>query len=79
MLAASFFASVELGQRLQVAVLARRVLRAAKRIYGIPAFHCYALADGIAAILRRAGKGPLGGAVPEKPANASIQLPLKGI
>jgi len=78
-LAASFFASVELGQRLQVAVLARRVLRAAKRIYGIPAFHRYALADGIAAILRRAGKGPLGRALREKPNIAPIQLPLKGL
>jgi hypothetical protein len=78
-LAASFFAAIYLGERLQSSVLARRVLRAAKRIYGIPAFHCYALADGIAAILRRAGGGPLCRTLRGKPPPETIQLTLKGL
>jgi len=34
-------------------------MKAAKRFYGIAAFRYYAIADGIAYILRRLGKGPL--------------------
>ena len=78
-LAASFFAAVHLGERLQASVLARRVLRAAKRIYGIPAFHCYALADGIAAILRRAGGGPLCRMLRGKSPPETLQLTLRGL
>jgi hypothetical protein len=78
-LAASFFAAVYLGERLQASVLARRVLRAAKRIYGIPPFHCYALADGIAAILRRAGRGPLCRLLRGKSPPETLQLTLKGL
>lgn len=65
--------------RLQCSVLAHRVLRAAKRIYGIPAFHCYALADGIAAILRRAGGGPLCRLLRGKSPPETIQLSLRGL
>ncbi|MBM3320066.1 MAG: transposase [Candidatus Eisenbacteria bacterium] len=78
-LAASFFAVVHLGERLQVAVLARRVLKAAKRIYGVPAFHCYALADGIAAILRRTGQGPLCQFLRRKPPPVTLQTALEGL
>ena len=78
-LAASFFAAVYLGERLQASVPARRVLKAAKRIYGIPAFHCYALADGIAAILRRAGGGPLCRLLRGKAPPDTLQLTLKGL
>jgi len=78
-LAAAFFAAVYLGQRLRVSVLARRVLRAAKRIYGIPAFHCYALADGIAALLRRTGGGPLCRLLRAKGPPQTLQLSLKGL
>jgi len=77
-LAASYFAAVHLGQRLRVSVLAGRVLKAAKRIFGIPAFHCYAMADGIAAILRRTGQGPLCHLLRAKPPPMSLQLSLKG-
>ena len=58
-LAASYFAAVHLGDRLRLAVLTRRVLRAARRFYGIASFRYYALADGISYILSRLGKGPL--------------------
>ena len=77
-LAASYFAAVHLGQRLRVSVLAGRVLKAAKRIFGIPAFHCYAVADGIAALLRRTGQGPLCRLLRAKPPPMTRQLSLKG-
>ena len=35
------------------------VMDAAKRIFGIPDFRYYALADGIGAVVKRIGKGPL--------------------
>jgi len=58
-LVAGYFSVVYLGTRLKLAVLASRVMKAAKRFYGIAAFRYYAIADGIAYILRRVGKGPL--------------------
>lgn len=57
--AAVYFAATYLGESLRLAVLARRLLQAAKRIYGVPEFHYYALADGMSAILNRLGKGRL--------------------
>jgi hypothetical protein len=77
-LAASYFAAVHLGQRLRISVLADRVLKASKRIFGIPAFQCYAMADGIAAVLRRTGQGPLCHLLRAKPPPVTMQLSLKG-
>jgi hypothetical protein len=51
--AAMFFASVVLGVKMKLAVLASHVLKAAKRIFGIPDFRYYAIADGIKAVLTR--------------------------
>lgn len=45
--AAAYFAAVYLGLRMKLRVLAGHVLRASKRIFGIPDFRLYALADGI--------------------------------
>ena len=45
--AAAYFAAVYLGLRMKLRVLAGHVLRASKRIFGIPDFRMYALADGI--------------------------------
>ena len=45
--AAAFFAAVYLGLRMKLRVLASHVLRASKRVFGIPDFRLYALADGI--------------------------------
>jgi len=45
--AAAYFAAVYLGLRLKLRVLAGHVLRASKRVFGIPDFRLYALADGI--------------------------------
>ena len=58
-LCAAYFASVHLGEGLNLRALTHRVIKAAKRIFGAPAFHYYAIADGIAAILSRTSKGPL--------------------
>jgi hypothetical protein len=66
-LCAAYFAAVYLGESLKLQVLTRRVLKAAKRFFGVPDFHYYALADGIAAILSRSSKGPLCGSPPKIP------------
>jgi hypothetical protein len=58
-LAASYFAAVWLGSKTKLNILAMHAMNAAKRIFGIPDFRYYALADGIRAIFKRIGKGPL--------------------
>jgi len=45
--AVAYFAMVYLGLRTKLRVLARHVMGAARRLFGIPDFHFYALADGI--------------------------------
>jgi hypothetical protein len=73
-LAASYFVATYLGDRLKVAILARRVMKAAKRFFGIAPFRYYALADGVAAILVRATRGPL--CAPRPPNEHMNQLEL---
>ena len=73
-LAASHFVATYLGDRLKVAILARRVMRTAKRFFGIAPFRYYALADGVAAILARATRGPL--CAPRPPDGGLQQLEL---
>jgi hypothetical protein len=58
-LAASFFAAVHLGRSVKLQVLTLHALKAAKRLFGIPDFRYYAVADGIRAILTRHGRGTL--------------------
>jgi len=55
-MAAAYFAAVWLGESLKLAVLASRVSRVAKRFFGVPEFHYYALADGISVLLSRLGR-----------------------
>lgn len=55
-LAAVCFSAVWLGESLKLAVLATRVAKVAKRFFGVPDFHYYALADGIATLLSRLGE-----------------------
>ena len=57
-LAASYFAAVYLGSQIKLKILAEHVLTAAKRLFGIPDFRYYALADGIHSILYRWDRGP---------------------
>ena len=66
-LCAAYFATVHLGEGLSLQALTRTVIRAAKRIFGVPDFHYYAIADGIAAILKRSSKGPLCASSPPLP------------
>jgi hypothetical protein len=54
-MAAAYFAAVWLGEALKLAVLASRVSRVAKRFFGVPEFHYYALADGISVLLSHLG------------------------
>jgi hypothetical protein len=56
---AAYFAAVWLGTRTKLNILAMHALKAAKRLFGIPDFRYYALADGISTIFKRVGKGPL--------------------
>lgn len=46
-MAVAYFAMVYLGIKTKLRVLARHVLKAARRLFGIPDFRFYALADGI--------------------------------
>jgi hypothetical protein len=55
-LAAAYFSAVWLGESLKPTVLATRVAQVAKRFFGVPDFHYYALADGIAMLLSRLGR-----------------------
>ena len=56
-LATAYFTAVHLGLRSKLEILAGHALRAAKRIFGIPNFRYYALADGIKDILGRSRRG----------------------
>jgi hypothetical protein len=58
-LASSYFAAVYLGIRAKLQILTAHVLKAAKRIFGIPDFRYYAIADGIRELLNRHNKGIL--------------------
>ncbi len=58
-LAAAFFTAVRIGYKPKIQILALHALNASQRIFGIPDFRYYALADGIKAILSRSGQGIL--------------------
>ena len=72
MMVAAFFACVYLGQRAKLALLVQHMEQAAKRIYGIPEFRFYAIADGIKQLLFGRQSG-IGGARPD---SSSRQMPL---
>ena len=55
-LAAAFFASVWLGESVRRGILVRNITRVSKRLFGVPDFHYYALADGIARLFNKCGK-----------------------
>ncbi|MBE0448307.1 MAG: hypothetical protein IBX64_09470 [Actinobacteria bacterium] len=52
-LAATYFAAVVLDAQAKLKVMAGYVLKAAKRLFGIPDFHYYAIADGLTSIFQR--------------------------
>lgn len=53
MLAAAYFASVVLDTQAKLKVVAGYALEAAKKLFGIPDFHYYAIADGLTGIFQR--------------------------
>ena len=69
--AASYFAAVMLDTKNKLRVMAGYVLKAAKRVFGIPDFHYYAIADGLKSIFARHP----GRIVPELPDN-TLQMAL---
>lgn len=52
-LATAYFTAVYIGARAKLEILAGYAMTAAKRIFGIPDFKYYALADGMLSILKR--------------------------
>lgn len=55
-LAAVYFVAVWLGESIKPAVLTSRIVQTAKRFFGAPDFHYYALASGIATLFSRPGR-----------------------
>jgi hypothetical protein len=56
--AAMFFAAVVLGRKTKLKVLVGHALAAAKRLFGIPDFRYYAIADGLRVIFSRHPRRP---------------------
>lgn len=67
LMAVAYFTSVYLGLRLKLRVLMKHVLRAARRVFGVPDFRLYALADGIKHFLFSQSKGLKLALPPPKP------------
>jgi hypothetical protein len=68
--AVAFFTAVVLGTRIKLDILASHLLSAAKRLFGIPNFRLYALADGIREVCARSPRSSRPGA------NTTPQLTL---
>ena len=76
-LATACFTAVHLGLRSKLEILAGHALRAAKRIFGIPNFRYYALADGIKHILLTLRQRPETKNLPTSTPNHTPLPPLK--
>jgi hypothetical protein len=50
-MAAAYFGCVYLGRRAKLEILVQHVYRVSRRIYGVPEFRFYAIADGIKQVL----------------------------
>lgn len=74
-LAAAYFAAVFLGKRTKLRLLTQHVLRSAKRIYGVPEFRFYAIADGIKQLLFSSHRGL--GPPTIQPASQFLLLPFE--
>jgi len=72
-LAASYFASVYLADGVKLRILAKYILHSAKRIFGIPDFRYYAIADGIKELLFSSKQGTIRKI---KPPRENLQLCL---
>ena len=56
-LAVAYFTMAYLGRRVKLRAISSLLLKASRRIFGIPDFRYYALADGIRELLKRSDKG----------------------
>ena len=54
--AVAFFTAVVLGTRIKLAIFATHLVTAAKRLFGVPDFRLYALADGIREVCARSSR-----------------------
>lgn len=55
-LAAVYFVAAWLGEGVRQAILVRNITRVSKRLFGVPDFHYYALADGLSRLFVRCGR-----------------------
>jgi hypothetical protein len=69
-----YFTAVYLGIKMKLRVLSKHLVRAARRVFGIPDFRLYALADGIKQVLFNRSRGP--GTSPRAPAPPFFQRRL---
>jgi hypothetical protein len=74
LMAVVYFTAVYLGIKLKLRVLARHIVRAARRVFGIPDFRLYALADGIKQLLFNRERGLSAYLDPPEPLSFQRQL-----
>lgn len=73
-LVAMYFSMTYLGAQAKLAVLCHHAVRAAKRLFGVPDFWYYAIADGIREILGRSALRPFRTTTFRSPATAQLDL-----
>ncbi len=71
LMAVLYFTAVYLGIKMKLRVLSKHLVRAARRVFGIPDFRLYALADGIKQVLFNRSHGP--GTSPRPPTSPFLQ------
>ncbi len=75
-MAVVYFACMYLGKSIKLKILVQHIEQAAKRIYGIPEFSFYALADGIKQVLFGRHSG-IGGPRTDPNGPETLLLPLR--
>jgi hypothetical protein len=76
LMAVLYFTAAYLEIRVKLRVLSKHLVRAARRVFGIPDFRLYALADGIKQVLFNRSRGP--GTSPRPPSPSFVQRLLFG-
>ncbi|MCX6561483.1 MAG: transposase [Candidatus Aminicenantes bacterium] len=71
LVAVLYFTAIYLGIKMKLRVLSKHLVRAARRVFGIPDFRLYALADGIKQVLFNRTRGP--GTSPRQPPPSVFQ------
>ncbi len=78
MLAAVYFSAVWLGESVRLSILTANITSAAKRLFGVPDFHYYAVADGISVLLTHLSRwrpSPLAHSPPPLDPQLSLAFP----